>query len=303
MIQSLTGTNSFLLHAALRMRIADFVAEQGDMALEQLDGEDVSLVRISEAVQSLPFLASKKLVILHSPSAQKQFAEQVAELLADVPETTELVLVEPKPDKRTAFYKWLKNHTEFLEYRELDERQLSQWVVQYATEQGSTINMADASYLIARVGANQQRLSQELQKLSLQGGVIARERINALTEATPDSKIFDLLDAAFNGRTARALELYKEQRSMRVEPQEILAMVGWQLRQVSLAKTAGKHDLVREGKISPYSATKSSSIASRLSLLRLKQLVRDLTVLDARSKRSTIDLDEALQNYILRLSY
>lgn len=292
-----------MLHAELTKVVQGFINAHGDMACEQLDGEEVSYERISEAVQSLPFFASRKLVVLHTPGANKQFAEQAEALLTDAPEITDIIIIEPKLDKRTAYYKWLKKNTEFKEYTELDARSLAPWAVQFAKEQGSEISLSDATYLVDRVGANQQLLSNEIRKLALVGTKITRDTINQLTEPTPQSKIFDLLDAAFSGQTKKALALYAEQRSMKVEPQEILAMIGWQLRQVALAKTAGtKHDLVKEGKVSPYSANKAKAIASRLTPQKLKDLVRNLVILDARSKRQPIDLDEALQAYIIGIS-
>lgn len=303
MVTVLAGANNFMLRMELAKIIQAFVAQYGDMAFEQLDGEEVSYERMAEAVQSLPFLVAKKLVVLRTPSVNKQFMEQAETLLSDVPETTDVVLVEPKLDKRTAYHKWLKQHTAYKEYDELDARRLASWVVQFAKEQGSSISLSDAAYLIDAVGTDQQLLSNEICKLVLAGTKITRDTIHQLTEPMPQSKIFDLLDAAFSGQTKKALELYAEQRRLKVEPQEILAMLGWQLRQVALAKTAGtKHDLIKEGKVSSYSARKAQVIARRLTLERLKNLVHDLVLLDARSKRQSIDLDEALQAYIMQIT-
>jgi len=301
MITVLAGTNSFALQQAHDELARGFVGKHGDLALERVDGEEADFDRVNEVLHSLPLLATRKLVVLNQPGLNKTFAERAEEVFADLPEITDVLVVEPKLDKRTAYYKWLKKHTEFREFVELDERGLAKWAVAYVKGQGGSLTPADAQYLVGRVGLNQQRLANELDKLLLHGDV-SRETIDALTEASPHSKIFDLLDAAFNGRAERAIELYQEQRNMRVEPQEILAMVGWQLRQVALAKTAAGHDLVREGKVSPYSARKAQAISSRLTLVKLKQLVHDLVVLDMRSKRQPLDLDEALQNYILNLS-
>jgi DNA polymerase III subunit delta len=302
MVTVLTGTNAFALQQELQKSVQTFLQEHGDMAIERLDGEEVSYERISEAVQSLPFLAARKLVILRAPSARKQFIEQFEALLTDLPEITDIIIIEPKIDKRTAYYKWLKKNTEFKEFNELDIRGLAPWAAQYAKEQGAELSLSDAAYLIDRTGANQAHLSNEIKKLALVGNKITREIISSLTEPTPQSKIFDLLDAAFSGQTKKAMNLYTEQRTMKVEPQEILAMIGWQLRQVALAKTAdNKHDLVKEGKTSPYSANKAKAIANRLTLQKLRKLVDDLVALDARSKRQPIDLDEALQTYLLKI--
>lgn len=302
MISVLTGPNIFLLRAELQRRVQVFVHEYSNMAYEQLDGEEVEYSRIAEAVQSLPFLAARKLVVLRSPGTNKQFMDTYETLLADIPEITDVLIVEPRPDKRTTYYKWLKKQLDFQEFAELDENDLIRWTASYAKEQGSSIATSEAQYLLARVGTSQERLAHEIEKLALAGTAITKQAIDDLTEQTPQSKIFDLLDAAWTGNTKRALELYQEQRVLKVEPQEIIGMLGWQLRQVALAKTAGSHDLVREGKVSPYSANKAKKIANRLSLRQLRQQVRDLATIDARSKREPLDLDEALQNYLLKLS-
>ena len=112
MITTLAGENSFGLQRELRQIVDTFVAEQGDLGLERLDGQEVSLDRISEALTSLPFLANKKLVVLRAPSANKQFTEQAEQMLSDIPETTDVIIVEPKLDKRLSYYKFLKKATE-----------------------------------------------------------------------------------------------------------------------------------------------------------------------------------------------
>ena len=305
MISVLTGANAYALKRALRRVIDEFVKAHGDFALERLDGSEVTVERLGEAVASLPFLATKKLVVLDSPSSNKQFLEQFETLLVGAPETTDILLVEPSLDKRTAYYKWLKKHTEFQEFTVLDERGLAAWAVSYAKERGGNLKSADAAYLVGRVGLNQQGLAHELDKLLLAGNEIARSTIDELTERSPQSTVFELLDAAFAGNSQKALSLYAEQRAMKVEPQHIIAMLAWQLHILAALKTAGERTpdaIASEAKISPYSVRKSVSIARSLSLAKLKQLVGDLTTLDAKSKRVALDLDSALQTYILSLS-
>ena len=107
------------------------------------------------------------------------------------------------------------------------------------------------------------------------------------------------------GNARRAIELYKDQRAQRVDPSQIIAMIAWQLRIVTIVKAAAGRktaDIVREAKLSPYTVQKSEIIAARLTLTKLKTLINDLLNLDIRSKRERIDLDEALQNYLLSLA-
>ena len=68
MITTLTGENDVLRQEALQRIIDDFLIENDELALERLDGEEASHARMHEAVQSLPFLANRKLVVLRSPA-------------------------------------------------------------------------------------------------------------------------------------------------------------------------------------------------------------------------------------------
>jgi DNA polymerase III subunit delta len=305
MITTLTGTNSFLLRAELKSRVGAFVAEHTDMALERLDGEEVAYDRIREALESLPFLASRKLVVLYTPSANKEFLEKGTELLKDMPETTDVIVVEPKPDKRTVYYKFLKKHTDLQEFNELDENGLSKWLVAQAKEQGGNLSLGDARYLVQRVGANQQLLSNELAKLLNYDPGVTRKTIDLLTDQQPTSTIFELLDAALGGNTKKALQLYEEQRAMKVEPQQILAMLAWQLHVLALVKAAGQRDtgaIAKDAKLNPFVVRKSQGLARRMSAPELKKLVHNTLQLDLRLKREPIDADEALQNLLINLT-
>lgn len=306
MVITLTGENALGLSSELDKIVHGFVVEHGDLALERVDGEEADFGRIQEALTSLPFLASKKLVLLRRPGANKQFVEAAEQLLGDIPETTDVIIVEPKLDKRAGYYKFLHKKTVFKEFKELDLGGLAQWLAQKAKEQGGSISPADARYLVERVGLNQQLAGNELAKLILYQPKVTRESIDLLTEATPQSTVFQLLEAAFAGRARRAMELYDEQRALKVEPQQIIAMLAWQLHVLALIKTdggqRGAQAIASEAKLSPYVVQKSQGIARQLSLAELKKLMRDLLDIDTRLKRESIDADEALKNYLLQMS-
>lgn len=305
MIQTLTGANTFLLKRELDAVVAAFLADYGELGLERIDGQEAELTKIQEAITSLPFLVPKKIVVLRAPSANKVFAEKAAQLLAEVPETTDVIIVEPKVDKRSSYYKFLKSKTAFQEFNEPDQYALANWLVTSSKEQDGTLSSKDANYLVERVGTNQQALMNELEKLLLYEPMITRLTIDALTEAAPQSTIFQLLEAVFAGNLRRAFELYDEQRALKVEPAQIIAMIAWQLHVLAIIKTAGQRSadaIAGEAKISPYVIRKSQGIARRLTLAKLRTLLADLLLIDRRLKREVIDADEALRHYLLKLS-
>lgn len=302
MIVTITGDNSFGLRAALQKRVTEFVAEHGDLALERLDGEESSYDAIRESLQSMPFLASKKLVVLRNPGALKDFTDSAETLLASLGETTDVIIVEPKPDKRSVYYKYLKAHTQLEEYKELDAAGMAVWLVKQAKAAGGTLSTSDARYLLERAGVNQQLLGNELDKLLSYSPQVNRQTIDLLVEPTPQSTIFQLIDQIFANNTKRAMQLFDEQRQLKVEPQQIVAMIAWQLHIVALVATAAERNdatIASEAKVSPYVISKTRAITRRLSLTQIKNMVAAVMDIDARGKTGQINPDEALRNLIV----
>lgn len=288
-----------MIGAELKRLVSEFVKTHTDMGLERIDGEEVEYDRIREALESLPFLASRKLVVLRTPSANKEFVEKAEKLLKDLPGTTEIIIHEPKLDKRSAYYKLLKKVTDYKELNELDEGGLVKWMTTEAD-----ISSSDARYLVERVGANQQLLVNELAKLTSYNSKITRESIDLLCEPNPQSTIFQLLDSAFTGDKKHTLKLYEQQRFNRVEPQQIIAMLAWQLHVISLVKTAGNRsdsEISSASKINPFVVGKSRKIAAGLPLTKVKELISNLKEMDRKIKTTAIDADDGLQAFLLSL--
>ncbi|MCX6725151.1 MAG: hypothetical protein NTX80_01230 [Candidatus Saccharibacteria bacterium] len=280
MIVVLTGTNNFLLRKQLREQVNAFVDEHGDLALERLDGETVDFNRVHEALSSVPFLSSKKMVILSDASSNKAFTEHIDELLA-------------------------KKQKSYQEYAEPDDYSLVKWLNEEAKARGGDLSTTDARSIVDRVGSNQQLLSNELEKLILYRKKIDSDVISLLIEPSPRSTVFDMLEAAFNGRTKRALELYGEQRQLRKDPQAMIALIAWQIHILALIKVAGQRspgEIAKEGRVNPFVVNKSISIAKRLSTQQIKDLVHETLLLDIALKSQPIDADSALKNLLLKIS-
>jgi DNA polymerase-3 subunit delta len=256
-------------------------------------------------MQGLSLFAQQKMVVIYKPSSHKTFSEDFEKLAKQVPETTEIVIIEPKLDKRTSYYKNLKKNTNFIQFDELDETALTQWLTKEAVEKQGKITSADARYLIQRVGTNQQLLTNELEKLIIYNPQISRASIELLTEPSPQSSVFDLLEAAFAGNKKKALQLYHEQRQQKVEPLMIMGMLTWQLHVLAIVQTAGERsvsEIASEAKVNPFVVRKSQQIARNLNRSRLKELVKNLLELDVKLKSQSINADDAVSQYILDLA-
>ena len=144
MLITLTGENSFRLRQALDDLVQPFLEKHGDLAYERIDGQEAEFPAIREALTSLPFLAARKLIVLRDPGANKQFAEEFETLIAEIPETTDAIIIESKPDKRSTYYKQLKRLSDLQEFKEVEAGGLAGWLVDQAKQRQASISSGDA---------------------------------------------------------------------------------------------------------------------------------------------------------------
>jgi DNA polymerase III delta subunit len=302
MIWTFTGKNSFALQLAVKKLVDDTINEVGEFGVERIDASDNEVDFILQAVQSLPFLVTKKLIIVSNIQSNTSLLDKIEALVDRVADGVDVVLVEPALDKRKSSYKQLQKLTELKSFSEPKPFELPSWVVDFAKQQSAIISKQDATYLIERVGANQQMLATEIQKLSTSSPKITKEIIQLLTDESIQHTIFSLLDASFSGDSEKAILLYREQRRASVEPQYIIAMLVWQLQSIAQAVYApiqNEAALIEMGQ-SPYTAKKSLSVAKRLTRNDIKRLIIDVSELDAQIKTSA-DPDAGVELFLLRM--
>lgn len=305
MIATLAGSNRFMLSQRLAELVGTFVNEHGELALERFDGADLSFEQLKAAVENLPFLAVRKMVVVRSASENKELSDKLGDLFDYISDTTDLVFVEPKIDKRGTLYKTLKQKSELTEFKEEQSVDLMQWVVGFAKKEGGEISPADARLLIDRVGANQQMLASEVTKLVLYNPKITQDSIVELVDQSPRSSVFDLLDAAFRGDDRTAMRLYDEQRLQRVEPQVIIGVLVWQLHLLALAKAGegvSPDQISKDSGVSAFALRKSVGLTRKLTLTQIAGLIEKVRRLDERLKSEAIDADESLRLLLLKIS-
>ncbi|NBU34099.1 DNA polymerase III subunit delta [bacterium] len=302
MITTLTGSNAYELSNTLRSIKAVFTKQFGDFATESVDASELELRALLDIVSALPFLSTKRLVVMQGLAANKLASEHIQTIINNVSDQTDVYIVEPKLDKRSVLYKTLKKETDFKEFLQIDAYSAPQWLVTEAKNRGGELSNGDARYLVSRMGVEQTALSNQLDVLLLYNPKINRTAIDILTDKTPQSTVFELIEAAFSGNTRLALDLYEDQRAQNVEPLAIEALFVWQLHALLLVKAAGqaKKPLNQLG-ISPYVAQKSAALVARRTLPQLKGYVAKLTAAEFALKTTAVNADETLKNFIIVL--
>ena len=304
MVVILTGSNSYLLQDSLRKMIAEFSLKFGN-SIERFDGSELTNADgVLDAVRSVSFLEPNKMVVVRDFSKCRDIMDRIESIIEQIADSTELLLVDPKLDKRTTTYKYLKKTCDIRSFDTIQPYELEQWLATEAKNRGAKISSSDIRFLIERAGTDQMLLTQELTKLALYSTEITRNNIEEMVELTPQGKVFDMLDALFSGNGKKAYELYLDQCAQGEEPQKLLAMVTWQLQQITLAVFApikNVDTLVNAG-MSPYSAQKVLKLATNITKSDLKFYINELAEIDLHSKTDA-DIESALSVYFSEVSY
>lgn len=308
MILFFYGPNSYEARRKLRAITDKYVAKNGDIGLERFYAPEADANQLTDALTTLPFLASTRLVIVEDLGQNKPLAEEVIKILNRVADSTNVVFCETAPDQRTSWFKQLVKIAKVEKFELLAGPPLLSWVQKKAGDFGGKIDRATASLLIQYAGNDQWRLTNELQKLVNFQSNINQVSIEQLVEPQFDNGIFDLIDALGAGNAKTAIELYYGLRGKREDPYKILGMIGWQLRNLLLVMAAGEtlnwqaSAIASKVKLAPYVVSKSLRSARQLGPKQLRQMYRQLVRTDWQLKRTPLDPDILIEHLLVNLS-
>lgn len=283
MIHLLTGENTYEIEQQLKKLVTEF---DGDV--ERVDGSELTLEALPDLLAGVTLFSSRRLVVVKNASQNKPLWTTLGEWLEKGIDN-DLVLVEPKPDKRTRTYKLLEKQAEVFAAKELQPYEAVQWLLQQFPK-GQTFRKELAEFLVEYVGTDQWRLESELNKLVLAGQPVTKELIQELVEPTPQATSFELLDAAFRGHTAEMNRLF-ETVSQGEDPYMFFGLVAGQIYALALIKTGtGKRpdEIAQDAGIHPFVVKKVSNLAQDISKNELNVLVARLAELDANMKSRSV---------------
>jgi DNA polymerase III delta subunit len=271
MITALIGKNNYLLLQNKRRILGEFTAKYGDLAVEQYSFESSEL-SIRDGLTNLPFLVEKKLVVLDEISSNKTLTESVINLLQGLGDEINVLVIEPSPDKRTAWYKFIIQNSEVINCNELDELGLSKWINDYVKEKGGSITSSASRQLIKRVGLDQRQIVNELQKLLSFNAEITDACVIDLVDPMPQESIFNLLELMILGDVEHTMRLYETLKLSGIDSSEILSMIGWQLHTLASVKSVIGKPGASSG-LHPYVVQKNTTVAKKLTNDDLKKLI------------------------------
>lgn len=304
----LAGSEALLRDDALAaIRTAALAGAPEDFNLDRLDAGATTPAALADALDALPVLAARRLVVLRdadarSPGAQKTVAA-LAELVPRLSERsdTTLVVIAANVDRRARWVRACIAAEALVECESpRSARDLAAFVRAEAKRQQVSLERGVAERLVERVGPQLYVLRQEIAKAALlagPGAAVTPEHIERATSDVAEEKIWDLTDAIGEGRTGDALGVLTRLLRSGAPPPVLLGSLAAHFRRLLRAR----HGAAPAGP--PFVVRKLQSQARRYSPPRLEACLSAIHEADLVLKgRGNVAPDLALEWLVIGLA-
>lgn len=287
------------------------VTDEDTINYQVYDGKDISVENLIESADTMPFFADKRLLVLKNTEFFVNGNDKIAEYVEKIPETTCIVFVEEKVDKRTKIYKAVNKAGGCVEFRRQKTEVLEKWILSMLKKENKKITGGDLELFLQKTGDDMNNIYQELEKLICYVGnrdAIMGTDIEQICTSQITNQIFEMLDAMTDKNIHRALELYYDLLSLKEAPLKILALINRQFNILLQVK-----DLSRQGKdkkeiaslagVHPYYVGRNIRQAGGFTMEQLRQALEDSVQTEEDVKMGRITDRLGVELLIVKYSY
>lgn len=207
-----------------------------------LDGRNLSMQGLSEAVDAMPMMAERTLVTVTDCDLYKLKESErnlLIALLNDFPEYCCLIFVydlaEYKPNRTyKKLYEALDRHAVAVEFQIQQKNDLIDWVRRHFRALGKEIDTRTAEHLIFTCGSLMTGLAPEIAKIGAyaKGKAVTVEDVNAVADPVLDAEIFNMTNAVTRSDYNAAADILGQLLKKQEEPFVILAVIAKELRRL-----------------------------------------------------------------------
>lgn len=307
---------------AIARKLKDFESDFADpttagMNTARLEARSMSEDELNNAVNAMPFLAPKRLVILSNPSAKynnPSTRKKFETYISNVPDSARLViheLMEPKETEKHWLIKWSKNSTAIKTQSFMlpKQRDMAGWIINEVKNQNGKIEPQAAAKLAEMVGVDTRQAGMEISKLLAYvnwARPVQGSDVEAVCIVTSQQSVFEFADALSQGNGKVAQRLLHRL----LENEDAFALWGMVVRQFRLLIQAreildgrgNKDDVARALGVHPFVAEKTTGQAARFSIESLESIYRKLLGIDEMVKTSQITLELAMDTLVVELT-
>jgi DNA polymerase III subunit delta len=222
--------------ARVRRRAED---ERGPGGLESFDARASEPAEIVAALSALTFDPGTRYVLVDDVGAWKApQLEPLVSILGEMPPETVLVAIARGKALKQLCKAVEKAGGEVREYAAPKPWELPKWTIERGRELGLEVDGEAAKQLVALVGAGQQRISRELEKLALAvhpRTQVSSADVDALAARDASPQVYDLADALVAGDLRMTFVLAEQLEAHGERPGRLIFPLVRRLREVHRA--------------------------------------------------------------------
>ena len=308
-IYLLYGEEAFL-RRSYRNRLKELITGGDEMNYAYFEGAGIDVSAVIDLAQTMPFFAERRLIVVENSGwFSGKDASALVKTLEELPETTYLIFSEESIDKRMVFTKKVleRGFGARLDYQSYDD--LCRWAVRKAKAAGKDMQPAAARLLVERVGNDMNALSNEIDKLiayRAEESVLTATDVEAIGSVRLNDRLFDMVDAAVEGRTRAALDIYADLLALKEAPLKMMIICGRHLAALMTVKEmvqtgASDRDIAQAAGLRDFQVKKYRRQERQMSMQKLTAMLDRITELDASIKTGTVSDQLAVELFITEL--
>jgi len=265
---------------------------------------EADLAEVLTAARTLPFLGSRRVVVLRDIEKLRQ-GEGRSALLEDylkapTPETVFVVTTEDE-EKAKSLGKRHGSLWAVVAFNPLTGAAFARAVQAEAARLGCTIDAAGVTALVEATGEDRARAFSELAKLRSavgSGGIVDGAVVARYAAGYAHHRLFDIVDAVGSRDLPASLRLLREAAIKEEEFLGLLGMLGKRLR-VLWYLTEGSREVPREFRVYPGQIDRLRSEARRFTRGEIERGLQGLGRLDAAVKSTAVAPKLLLEHFLL----
>ena len=288
-----------------------------DFNLHTAQGKECSVDWIEQAVDCLPMMSERTLVLVTDFDVYGQNEGQRARLtalLSDLPDYCCLVFVYDllpyKADGRSKLAAAFKNHGVVVNFQRQEQGDLTDWICRRFKAAGHSIDTEDARYLIFLCGDLMNNLASEIGKIAAYASAqrVTRADIDAVAIPQIDAVVFQMTDAMARKDFNKAASVLADLLHAQEPPIIILSVMGKYFRQLYTARLYLDNNRSRADFMAlwnmknAYPADKLLDAARKFSLVWCRHAVRRCAETELALKSSYGQEQELLVSLLMELS-
>ena len=198
-IYLLYGEEKYDLNQKVEKIKKEFTSLEVGVNLFYINSDNID--ELENVSQGVTFFGSKKLIIIKDTNLKFN-----VKYLDNLDEDVTVIIIEDSVDKRLSEYKAIAKIAECIEYKYLDEKQMTDFIINTLKKYNVKISYEDAQYMQNVCGNNKSNNINEMQKLVIyvqNGGTVTKEIIDKVCSKTLNAKIFDVLENIVNKKKSQ----------------------------------------------------------------------------------------------------